>query len=166
MTERSSFWCMLQAGPPSLRYYFAVVLHSCMILPPVGHSSYREYHYFQLTRQTSCVLNFYCTFKVFIWISLVLLLLLLLLLILMKTQRNRLLFSLQPCTSTWIATKHNVTVNGTLSAYNSYESNGPYPVPFLTNFQLSKFYYQLIHKRIALKGVLKLSLKQLQHVSV
>ena len=71
MTERSSFWCMLQAGPPSLHYYFAVVLHSCIILPPVGHSSYHEYHYCQLTRQTSCVLNFYCTFKVFIWISLV-----------------------------------------------------------------------------------------------
>jgi hypothetical protein len=62
---------MLQAGPPFLHYYFAVVLHSCMILPPVGHSSYHEYHYFQLTRQTSCVLNFYCTFNVFIWISLV-----------------------------------------------------------------------------------------------
>jgi hypothetical protein len=31
---------------------------------------------------------------------------------------------------------------------------------------LSKFYYQLIHKRIALKGVLKFTLKQLQHVSV
>jgi hypothetical protein len=31
---------------------------------------------------------------------------------------------------------------------------------------LSKFYYQLIHKRIALKGVLKFTLKQLQRVSV
>jgi hypothetical protein len=31
---------------------------------------------------------------------------------------------------------------------------------------LSKFYYQLMHKRIALKGVLKFTLKQLQHVSV
>jgi hypothetical protein len=71
MTERSSFWCMIQAGPASLNYYFAVVLHSCIILPPVGHSSYHEYHYCHLTRQTSCVLNFYCTFKVFIWISLV-----------------------------------------------------------------------------------------------
>jgi len=30
---------------------------------------------------------------------------------------------------------------------------------------LSKFYYQLMHKRIALKGVLKFTLKQLQHVS-
>jgi hypothetical protein len=52
MTERSSFWCMLQAGPPSF------VLHSCIILPRVGHSSYHEYHYCQLTRQTSCFFEF------------------------------------------------------------------------------------------------------------
>ena len=31
---------------------------------------------------------------------------------------------------------------------------------------LSKFYYQLMHKRDALKGVLKFTLKQFQHVSV
>jgi len=31
---------------------------------------------------------------------------------------------------------------------------------------LSKFYYQLMYKRIALNGVLKFTLKQLQHVSV
>ena len=30
----------------------------------------------------------------------------------------------------------------------------------------SKFYYQLMHKRVVLKGVLKFTLKQLQHVSV
>jgi len=30
----------------------------------------------------------------------------------------------------------------------------------------SQFYYQLMHKSIALKGVLKFTLKQLQHVSV
>jgi hypothetical protein len=65
MTKRSSFWCMLEAGPRFLHYYFAVVLHSCITLPPVAHSSYHEYHYCQLTRQTSCVLNFYCTFKIF-----------------------------------------------------------------------------------------------------
>jgi hypothetical protein len=70
MTELSSFWCMLQAGPPFLHYYFAVVLHSCIILPPVGHSSYHEYHYYQLKRKASCFLNFYCTFNIFIWISL------------------------------------------------------------------------------------------------
>jgi len=48
-------WCMLQAGPPSLHYYFAVMLHSCIILPPVGHSSNHQYHCCQLTRQLSCV---------------------------------------------------------------------------------------------------------------
>ena len=31
---------------------------------------------------------------------------------------------------------------------------------------LLKFYHQQMHKRIALKGVLKFTLKQLQHVSV
>jgi len=36
--------CMLQAGPPSLQYYSAVVLHSCIVLPPVGHSSNNDYH--------------------------------------------------------------------------------------------------------------------------
>jgi len=34
-------WCMLQAGPPSLHHYYAVVLHTCIVLPPVGHSSNR-----------------------------------------------------------------------------------------------------------------------------
>ena len=57
--------------PPSLHYYCAVVLHSCFLLPPVGHSSNYEYHYCQLTRQSSCVSNFYRTFKVFVWLSLV-----------------------------------------------------------------------------------------------
>ena len=64
-------WCMLQAVPPSLHYYCAVVLHSCIVLPPVGHSSDHQYHCCQLTRQSSCVSNFYRTFKVFIWLSLV-----------------------------------------------------------------------------------------------
>ena len=36
--------CILQAGPPSLHYYCAVVLHSCIVLPPVAHSSNHEYH--------------------------------------------------------------------------------------------------------------------------
>jgi len=31
---------------------------------------------------------------------------------------------------------------------------------------LSKFFHQLMYKRIALKGVLKFTLKQLQHVLV
>jgi len=63
-------WCMLQAGPSSLHYYCAIVLHSCIVLPPVGHSSNHEYYCCQLTRQSSCVWNFYRTFKVFIWLSL------------------------------------------------------------------------------------------------
>ena len=52
-------WCMLQAGPPSLHYYWAVVLNSCIVLAPVGHSSNHEYHCCQLTRQSSSVSNFY-----------------------------------------------------------------------------------------------------------
>jgi hypothetical protein len=64
-------WCMVQAGLPSLHYYCAVVLHSCILLTPVGHFSHHEYHCCQLTRQSSCVSNFYCTFKVFIWLSIV-----------------------------------------------------------------------------------------------
>ena len=71
ITDAVLLWCVLQAGPPSLHYYCAVVLHSCTVLPPVGHSSNHEYHCCQLTRQSSRVLNFYRTFKVFIWLSLV-----------------------------------------------------------------------------------------------
>ena len=63
-------WCMLQVELPSLHYYCAVVLHSCIILPPGGRFSSQEYHCCQLMRQSSCVLNFYRTFKVFIWLSL------------------------------------------------------------------------------------------------
>jgi hypothetical protein len=37
-------WCMLQAGPPSLHYYCAVVLHSCIVVSPVGPFSNHEYH--------------------------------------------------------------------------------------------------------------------------
>ena len=62
--------CMLQAGPPTLHYYCAM-LHSCIVLPPVGHSSNHEYHCCQLKRQLSCVSNFYRTFKVFISLSLI-----------------------------------------------------------------------------------------------
>ena len=62
---------ILQAGPSSLHHYYAVVLHSCILLPHVGHSSNHEYHCCQLTRQSTWVSNFYCTFKVFIWLSLV-----------------------------------------------------------------------------------------------
>ena len=65
--------CMLHAGPPSLHYYCAVVFHSCIALPPVGHSSNHQYHCCQLKRQWSCVSNFYRTFNFFIWLSLVIL---------------------------------------------------------------------------------------------
>ena len=58
-------------GPPFLHYYCAVVLHSCIVLPPLGHSSNHEYHCCQLTRQSSYISNFYRTVKVFIWLSLV-----------------------------------------------------------------------------------------------
>jgi hypothetical protein len=63
--------CMLQERPPSLHYNCAVVLHRCILLPHVGHSSNHEYHCCQLIRQSSCVSNFYHTFKVFIWLSLI-----------------------------------------------------------------------------------------------
>ena len=72
MTDAVLLWCMLQAGPPFLHYYCAAVLHSCIVLPPVGHSSNHEYHCCQLTRQSNCVSNFYRSLKVFIWLSLVL----------------------------------------------------------------------------------------------
>ena len=64
-------WCTLEVGPPSLHYYCVVVLHSCILLPSVGHSSNHEYHCRQLTRKLSGVSNLYCTFKVLIWLSLV-----------------------------------------------------------------------------------------------
>ena len=47
--------CMLQAGPPSLLYYCAVVLHSCTVLPRVGRSSNHQYHCCQLTDNRAVV---------------------------------------------------------------------------------------------------------------
>ena len=70
MTERCSSLVLVTSGPPALHYYCAVALHSCILLPPVGHSSNHEYHYCQFTRRSSCVSNFYRTFMVFIWLSL------------------------------------------------------------------------------------------------
>ena len=64
-------WCMLQVGPPSLHYYCAVVLHSCIILPPVDNSSNHEYHCCQFTRHRAVFQIFIALFKVFIWLSLV-----------------------------------------------------------------------------------------------
>jgi hypothetical protein len=57
-------WCMLQAGAPSVHYYRAVLLHSCILLTPVGHSSNHEYHCCQLTRQLSSVPNFIALLRV------------------------------------------------------------------------------------------------------
>ena len=71
MTERCSM-AHVASGAAILHYYCAVVLHSCMVLPPVGHPSNHEYHFCQLTRQSSCVSNFYRTLRVFIGLSLVL----------------------------------------------------------------------------------------------
>jgi hypothetical protein len=70
MTDPCSSLVHVASGPPSLRYYCAIVLCSCVVLPPAGHSSNHEYHCCQLTRQSSCVSNFYRTFKIFIWLSL------------------------------------------------------------------------------------------------
>jgi len=72
MTDAVLLWWMLQVGLPSLHYYCVVMLHSCIVLPSVGHSSNHEYHCCQLTRQSSCVSNSYRTLKVFIWLSLIL----------------------------------------------------------------------------------------------
>jgi hypothetical protein len=72
MTEHCSHSVYAASGPPYLHYYCAVVVHSCILLPPVGHSSNHECHCCQLTRQSSCFLKFYRTFKAFIWLSLVL----------------------------------------------------------------------------------------------
>ena len=58
-------WCISQAGPPSLHYYCAVLLQSFILLPPVGHSSYNQYHCCQLTRESKFVSNFYRNFKNF-----------------------------------------------------------------------------------------------------
>ena len=46
------------------QYYCAIMLHSLILLPPVGHSANYEYHFCQLTRQPNSVSNFYGTFKV------------------------------------------------------------------------------------------------------
>ena len=64
MTDAVLLWWKLQGGgPPFLHYYCAVVLHSCNVLPPVGHSSNHECHCCQFKRQSSCVENFYRTLK-------------------------------------------------------------------------------------------------------
>ena len=62
-TDAVLLWCMLQAGPPYLHYYCAVVLHFCILLPHVGHFSNHEYHCRQFTRQSSCVSIFIKLFR-------------------------------------------------------------------------------------------------------
>ena len=64
MTERCSSLVLVTSGTATF-YYCVVVLHSCIVLPPVGHSSNHEYNCCQLTRQSSCVSNFYRTFNFF-----------------------------------------------------------------------------------------------------
>ena len=49
MTERCSSSVHVVRGPSSLHYYCAVVSHSCIVLPPVSHSSNHQYHCCQLT---------------------------------------------------------------------------------------------------------------------
>ena len=55
--------CMLQAEPPSLHYYCAVVLHSCIVLPPVGHSSNHQCHCCELTDNRAVLRIFSALFK-------------------------------------------------------------------------------------------------------
>jgi len=63
---------MLQAGPPSLHYYYyAIVLHSCIVLTPVGHSSNHEHHCCKLADTRVVFRNFNPLFNVFISLSLV-----------------------------------------------------------------------------------------------
>jgi hypothetical protein len=50
------------SGAAILNYCCAVMLHSSIVLPPVGHSSNHEYHRCPLTGQSSGVSNFYYTF--------------------------------------------------------------------------------------------------------
>jgi len=42
MTERCSPLVHVTSWPPFLHYYCAVILHSCIVLPPVSHSSTHE----------------------------------------------------------------------------------------------------------------------------
>ena len=71
MTERCFSLVHVASEAAILHYCCAVMLYSCIVLPPVGHSSNREYHYCQLTGQLSHVSKFYRTFKVLTGLSLV-----------------------------------------------------------------------------------------------
>jgi len=67
MTERCSSVVHVESGAAILHCCCAVVLHSSIVLPPVGNSSIHEYHCCQLTGKWSSVSIFCRTFKVFIW---------------------------------------------------------------------------------------------------
>jgi hypothetical protein len=66
MTERCSSLVYVACGPPSLHSYCTVMLHSCIILPPVSHSSNHKYHCCQLTRhqfvRPSCTMGWIVKF--------------------------------------------------------------------------------------------------------
>ena len=49
MTERCYSLVHVASGAASFTLSLRVVLHSCIVLPPVGHSSIHEYHCCQLT---------------------------------------------------------------------------------------------------------------------
>ena len=71
MTERCSSLVHVASGAAIftllLRRHVAFLHRTATWRPVLNH----EYHCCQLTRQSSCVSNFYRTFKVFIWLSLV-----------------------------------------------------------------------------------------------
>ena len=71
MIGRCSSLVHVASGAAIFTLLLSRCVYSCILLPHVGHSSNLEYHCCQLTRQSSCVSNFYRTFKVFIWLSLV-----------------------------------------------------------------------------------------------
>jgi hypothetical protein len=52
--------CVLQAGRPSLHCYCAVVLHCCIVLPPVSHFSNHEYHCCQLQDNSYVYTHSFC----------------------------------------------------------------------------------------------------------
>ena len=68
MTERCSSLMDVASGAAILHYCCTVMLHSCIVLPPVGHSSNHQYNCCQLTGKSSGFSKFYRTFNVFIWL--------------------------------------------------------------------------------------------------
>ena len=58
MTKRCSSLVQFASRAAILKYYCAVALHSCILLPPVGNSSNHQYHCCKLTRQSRCISKF------------------------------------------------------------------------------------------------------------